>query len=167
MFYYFSVECCFLLIYSTYLIILYDFFCCCAFLLFGTFYITALFTPLSVPHPRLAFRTATGTLVFLHVSTRADSLFSTSYTCGKWFPRGLQVMCLAPPPGQVAPGLGARSPGIVGQDAQGKRRGGHNGYDAVESLEFHSELYYILYLPAVTKSRISGNSGSDSGSGVR
>ena len=63
----------------------------------------------------------------------------------------------APPPGQVAPGRGTRSPGIMRQDAPGKRRGGLHECAAIENLEFHSELNYILYLPAVTQARISGN----------
>ena len=55
-----------------------------------------------------------------------------------------------PTPGQVAPGREAGSLGIMGQDAPCKRRGGHHEYAAIENLELHSELNYILYFFAVT-----------------
>ena len=70
---------------------------------------------------------------------------------------------LAPLPGQGAPGRGAGSPGYMGQDAPGNRA---KGSPLIENEEFHLELNYILYLPVATKSRILGNSGSVSGSGV-
>ena len=73
---------------------------------------------------------------------------------------------LAPPPGQVALGHGARSPGIMGKTPLVKGVGGHHEHFEMENLEFHSKLNYILYI-LVTKSRTLGNSGLDSDSGVR
>ena len=59
-----------------------------------------------------------------------------------------QASC--PTPGASRPGCGAGIPGIMGQDAPGKGRGGHHEYTAIENMEFHSDLNYISYLPAVT-----------------
>ena len=59
--YYFSIAYCILLTSSTFLILfIWEASFCCIFLHFSTFHITALFTPLSVPHPRLGLGTATG-----------------------------------------------------------------------------------------------------------
>ena len=74
---------------------------------------------------------------------------------------------LAPLLGQVALVRGTRSPGIMGQDAPGKRREDHHEHLETENLEFHSKLNYIFYILAVTKSRTLGNSGLDSDSKVR
>ena len=89
---------------------------------------------------------------------------------------------LAPTPGQVEPAHRARSPGILGQEARSWGLG-VLGQDApgnrarvfiinnesclIENLVFRSELNYILFLPAVTKLKMFGKSGLDSGFRVR